>query len=142
MIRARVQHHPARAHLLPRLLAALDPIPTEVITHQSVPPDPWAGYKACLTDPPDCDHLLIVQDDAVPVPGFAEVLPDRVSVLAQIAERAEDIDEARAEAAKRRADEQLAKAAAMNDEDYERARLAAMRALARLQVSRHIRRRG
>jgi F-type H+-transporting ATPase subunit epsilon len=74
--------------------------------------------------------------------GFAEVLPERVSVLAQIAERAEDIDEARAEAAKRKADEQLAKASSINDEDYERARLAAMRALARLQVSRHIRRRG
>ena len=30
--------------------------------------------------------------------GFAEVLPDRVTVLAQVAERAEDLDEARAEA--------------------------------------------
>ena len=28
--------------------------------------------------------------------GFAEVLPDRVTVLAQVAERAEDLDEARA----------------------------------------------
>src|ERR671935_1285976 len=34
--------------------------------------------------------------------GFVEVLPDRVTVLAQIAERAEDIDVTRAEAAKRR----------------------------------------
>ena len=31
--------------------------------------------------------------------GFAEVLPDRVTILAQVAERAEDIDAARAEAA-------------------------------------------
>ena len=37
--------------------------------------------------------------------GFVEVLPDRVTVLAQIAERAEDIDVPRAEAAKRRAEE-------------------------------------
>ena len=41
--------------------------------------------------------------------GFAEVLPDRVSILAQVAERAEDIDIARAEAAKRRAEERLAR---------------------------------
>src|SRR5919106_6888973 len=40
--------------------------------------------------------------------GFVEVLPDRVTVLAQIGERAEDIDVARAEAAKRRAEERLA----------------------------------
>jgi F-type H+-transporting ATPase subunit epsilon len=73
--------------------------------------------------------------------GFAEVLPDRVSILAQVAERAEDIDEARAEASKRRAEERMAKASA-NEMDYERARMAAMRAIMRLQVSKHTRRRG
>ena len=41
--------------------------------------------------------------------GFVEVLPDRVSVLAQTAERAEDIDVERAEAAKHRAEETLSK---------------------------------
>ena len=40
--------------------------------------------------------------------GFAEVQPDRVTILAQIAERAEEIDVARAEAAKKRAEERLA----------------------------------
>ena len=40
--------------------------------------------------------------------GFAEVLPDRVTVLAKLAERAEDIDVARAEAARKRAEERLA----------------------------------
>src|SRR4029453_19248019 len=64
--------------------------------------------------------------------GFAEVVPDRVSVLTQVAERAEDIDEARAEAAKRRAEERLAKAKSASEVDYERARLAALRAVARL----------
>src|SRR5688572_31255384 len=39
--------------------------------------------------------------------GFAEVLPERVTVLAQIAERAQDIDIERAERAKRRAEERL-----------------------------------
>src|SRR5918995_7424324 len=41
--------------------------------------------------------------------GFLEVLPDKVTVLAQIAERAEDIDIARAQRAKQRAEERLAK---------------------------------
>ena len=75
--------------------------------------------------------------------GFAEVVPDRVSILALVGERAEDIDEARADAARRRAEEQLAQAArGASEADYERARLAALRAIARLQVSRHTRRRG
>src|SRR5678815_2013157 len=41
--------------------------------------------------------------------GFAEVQPDQVTILAQIAEHAEEIDLARAEAAKKRAEERLAK---------------------------------
>jgi F-type H+-transporting ATPase subunit epsilon len=39
--------------------------------------------------------------------GFAEVLPDKVTILAQTAERAEDIDTARALNAKDRAEQQL-----------------------------------
>src|ERR687891_2834047 len=39
--------------------------------------------------------------------GFCEVLPDRVTILAQLAERAEEIDVKRAEEAKRRAEERL-----------------------------------
>jgi F-type H+-transporting ATPase subunit epsilon len=66
--------------------------------------------------------------------GFAEVLPDRVSILARVAERAEDIVIERAEAAKRRAEDRLAKP--VTDIDYERARVALLRALTRLQVSR------
>ena len=65
--------------------------------------------------------------------GFVEVLPDRVTVLAQIAERAEDIDVARAEAAKRRAEQRVANPAA--DMDFERARIAMMKSLIRLQVA-------
>jgi F-type H+-transporting ATPase subunit epsilon len=77
--------------------------------------------------------------------GFAEVTADRVSVLAQVAERAEDIDLARAEAAKRRAEDRLGKtssSASAVDHDVERARIAMLRALARLQVARHSRTRG
>ena len=64
--------------------------------------------------------------------GFAEVLPDRVTILASLAERAEDIDITRAEEAKRRAEARLAQA---RDIDYERARLALVKSLARLSVA-------
>ena len=69
--------------------------------------------------------------------GFAEVLPDRVTVLAQIAERAQDIDVERAERAKKRAEEQLAQARTtpQTDLDLERARIALMKSLIRLQVA-------
>ena len=65
--------------------------------------------------------------------GFAEVLPDRVTILAQIAETAAEIDVARAEAAKKRAEERLA--AAVVDIDFERARVALLKALIRVQVA-------
>jgi F-type H+-transporting ATPase subunit epsilon len=66
--------------------------------------------------------------------GFVEVLGDRVSILAQVAEKAEDIDTARAEAAKHRAEELLTKPS-IADFDAERARIALLRAITRLQVS-------
>jgi F-type H+-transporting ATPase subunit epsilon len=65
--------------------------------------------------------------------GFAEILPDHVTVLARIAEKAEDIDVARAEAARKRAEERVANPRA--DMDFERARVALMKALIRLQVA-------
>ena len=65
--------------------------------------------------------------------GFAEVLPDTVTVLAEIAERAEDIDLSRAEAARQRAEERLTRAEA--DLDYARARTALDKAMLRVQVA-------
>lgn len=65
--------------------------------------------------------------------GFAEILPDRVTILARLAERAEDIDIERAESARRRAEERLAQS--KSDIDYERARTALAKSLMRLQVS-------
>ena len=65
--------------------------------------------------------------------GFAEIQPDRVTILAQIAEKADEIDLARAEAAKKRAEERLAKPT--TDMDFERARIAMLKALIRLQVA-------
>jgi len=68
--------------------------------------------------------------------GFAEVLPDRVTILAQIAERAEEIDLSRAEQAKKRAEDRLSTPRA--DVDYDKARVALMKALARLQVAQRV----
>jgi F-type H+-transporting ATPase subunit epsilon len=68
--------------------------------------------------------------------GFAEVLPDRVTLLATLAERAEDIDVSRAEAAKQRAEQRLKEPIA--DVDYERARIALQKSLSRLQVASRI----
>ena len=68
--------------------------------------------------------------------GFAEVLPDRVRLLARIAERAEEIDVTRAEEHRRKAEEMLQAARAGNsDIDLERARVSLMKALTRLQVA-------
>jgi F-type H+-transporting ATPase subunit epsilon len=65
--------------------------------------------------------------------GFTEVQPDRVTILAQGAERPEDIDIVRAEAAKRRAEQRLTAPAV--DMDAERARVALLKSLIRLQVA-------
>jgi F-type H+-transporting ATPase subunit epsilon len=66
-----------------------------------------------------------------------------VSILAPVAERAEDIDLARAEASKRRAEERLARPGTpMSAEDLERARLSLLRAITRLDLIRQIRGRG
>jgi len=65
--------------------------------------------------------------------GFAEVQPDRVTILAEVAERADEIDLARAEKAKQRAEERLARP--QGDMDLERARVSLMKSLIRLQVA-------
>ena len=69
--------------------------------------------------------------------GFAEVLPDGVTILAQLAERADEIDVERADAARKRAEERLTRPG--SDVDYDRARIALAKALSRLQVSSRIR---
>jgi F-type H+-transporting ATPase subunit epsilon len=65
--------------------------------------------------------------------GFAEVQPDRVTILAEIAETPDEIDVARAEAAKKRAEERLALPAV--DLDAARARIALLKSLVRIQVA-------
>jgi F-type H+-transporting ATPase subunit epsilon len=65
--------------------------------------------------------------------GFAEVLPERVTILAAIAEKADEIDPARAEAAKKRAEARLS--SPVTDMDAERARISLLKSLIRLQVA-------
>ena len=65
--------------------------------------------------------------------GFVEVLPDHVTVLARIAEKSQDIDVGRAESAKKRAESRVASPSP--DMDFERARVALMKSLIRLQVA-------
>ena len=65
--------------------------------------------------------------------GFVEVLPEQVTVLAETAERAEEIDVARAQAAKERAERLLKNP--KPDTDIARATVALERALVRLQVA-------
>jgi len=62
--------------------------------------------------------------------GFVEVLPDSVSVLAQVAERAEDFDQGRAEAGMKRAEEVMQ--AVPHDIDFERVRLEMLRTMQQL----------
>lgn len=66
--------------------------------------------------------------------GFAEVGPDRVTILAETAERPEEIDPARARAARERAEGRLA-ARGGDEVDYPRALSALTRAQVRLQVA-------
>ena len=74
------------------------------------------------------EHYLVVAK------GFAEVRNDKVIVLADSAERPEEIDRARAERAKERAERRLS-GRVEEEVDYERALAALARALARLEVA-------
>lgn len=65
--------------------------------------------------------------------GFAEVLPDKVTILAQSAERAEEINVKRAQEAKQRAEERLK--SGNPETDFPRAQDALSRAETRLQVA-------
>lgn len=73
-------------------------------------------------------HLLTVME------GYSEVLPDRVIVLAEVSERATEIDVERSRAALRRAQERVAKTGSP-DIDWRRAQSALERAMVRIQVA-------
>ncbi|MEE4262541.1 MAG: F0F1 ATP synthase subunit epsilon [Desulfobacteraceae bacterium] len=67
--------------------------------------------------------------------GFAEALPDKVTVLAESAEKMEDIDPQRAQEAMKRAEERLSEARTKEEVDRARARAALERAMMRIKIS-------
>jgi F-type H+-transporting ATPase subunit epsilon len=69
--------------------------------------------------------------------GFAEALPDKVTVLAESAERREDIDIERAKAAMERAEKRLAEDRSKEDIDFFRARVALTRAVERIKLAEY-----
>lgn len=83
------------------------------------------------TDAQGNDHLVFVSG------GFAEALPDRVTVLAESAERRRDIDIERARAALERAQKRLADQRSKEEVDFVRAQAALQRALMRLRIAEH-----
>ncbi|MGV9380415.1 hypothetical protein ACWDRB_31670 [Nonomuraea sp. NPDC003707] len=77
-----IMHHPARRDALPALLAACDPLPVRVVEDPDPggPPSPlrtakraWAAVAEGAT------HHVVLQDDAVPVHGFAGQLARAVA---------------------------------------------------------------
>lgn len=74
--------------------------------------------------------------------GFMEVMPDKITILADTAERAEEIDEARAEEARKRAEKLLSNAAISQPSDAALAQAAMRRAMIRLKVAQKRKRRG
>ncbi|MCK4729614.1 MAG: F0F1 ATP synthase subunit epsilon [Desulfobacterales bacterium] len=66
--------------------------------------------------------------------GFAEVLPDKVTILAESADRRRDIDVDRARAALKRAEERLAEVSRREDFNFRRAQIALQRAVTRIKI--------
>ena len=78
-------------------------------------------------------HYLAAAD------GFVEVLPNRVTVLAQLCEPAREIDIERAREARRRAEESLKQAAKLSDQDLLMVEASLKKALTRLNVAGRVR---
>ena len=73
--------------------------------------------------------------------GFVEVQPDHVTILADSAEHAEEIDQERAERARERAEQLMAEGVPEDPEYYAQIRASLMRAQVRMDVARRRRRR-
>lgn len=83
------------------------------------------------TDDKGGEHLVFVSG------GFAEALPDRVTILAESAERRRDIDVERARAALERAQKRLNEQRSKEEFDFVRAQAALQRAMMRLKVTEY-----
>ena len=69
------------------------------------------------------------------IEGYAEVGPEKITILAESAERAEDIDAARAQESRQRAQERMAGQKSEEELDFDRAELSLKRAISRISVA-------
>jgi F-type H+-transporting ATPase subunit epsilon len=101
-------------------------------TYGDVPPRQTTGETVAQKFRPEDwqPHVAIVR-------GFAEILGDRVTVLAETAERPQEIDIERAKAALQRAEKRIAGGPATQDIDWDRATAALQRALVRIKVAEY-----
>src|SRR3979411_2932199 len=102
------------------------------------------GHAPLITELGNGELSYVASSGSAPVAlailsGFAEVLPDRVTVLAETAERPEEIDVERAKQALARAEKRLA--SGDPDIDWDRATIALQRALIRIQIGTRVRHR-
>ncbi len=96
-----------------------------------------ARHEPLLTSLAPGELIIIKGGERIPFAisgGFMEVLPDRVTILADTAERGDEIDEERAEAARRSAEELLRNRHSEQDMILAEAQL--QRAMVRLRVAR------
>ena len=82
-----------------------------------------------FTDADGKEHYVFVSG------GFAEALPDKVTILAESAERRRDINLERAKAALERAEKRLAEDRSQEDIDFVRAKAALERAAVRIRLA-------
>ncbi len=69
------------------------------------------------------------------IDGYAEVGPDKITILAESAERAEDIDASRAQESRQRAQERMGGQKSEEELDFDRAELSLKRAITRISVA-------
>lgn len=62
---------PSRAHRLEGLTAAVAPLKVIIVTDDAETGDTWTMYRRCLEAGKRGTHRLVLQDDALPVDGFA-----------------------------------------------------------------------
>lgn len=67
---------PGREAACERLVEAIAPLEPVVISDDELTRNTWAQYRRCMTEGELGTHRLILQDDALPVEGFAELASD------------------------------------------------------------------
>lgn len=73
LIQIRIQHWPGRPQGLERLLERA-PSAEVIVDDAEGQPNPWRGYKKCLSNLPSSGHVAVLQDDTVPCVNFERAL--------------------------------------------------------------------